>query len=512
MAALSFSGSLANAMLQFDLTAVWAFTTFLIFVVLTRVLYTAYCTPLSRVPGPWYAPFTNIPLKIAVLGGRRAFHVHNLHSRYGSVVRISPNELAICDTEGFNKIHAGRQGFPKNSWYQRITGDSILAIFTMRDPKVHAERRRILSKGFSKSSLRSSWEGEIRDMVNIAIDGMHQDALHDPTRAVDVSKWFTLLATDIAGRVMFGDSFGMLQAGKKTEYCELVEKATLASALREEIPFIRILAACLPIKLFKDVTASIPLMNEYGRRAVVNTRAALTLYSKQMTIFSGMVVGQEKEPGSLTDADIATEARNLTIAASDTTATALTYFVWDVIRRPQLQAALERELSTLQGEELTDEVLEHLPLFNATFLEVLRLHGSAASSLPRDVPNGGAVFDGFAVPEGTIVHTQAYTMHRRPEVWGVDADEFKIERWLNESGTSIRTGIEHSTYSPFGTGVRACIGIHLAWMEMRHAGAAFLLRCAQAQIAPEMHEDEMDMEDYFTMKPKGRRCMVSLSG
>lgn len=42
--------------------------------------------------------------------------------------------------------------------------------------------------------------------------------------------------------------------------------------------------------------------------------------------------------------------------------------------------------------------------------------------------------DGFSVTKGDMVSYQPYAMGRMKFIWGDDAEEFRPERWLNESG------------------------------------------------------------------------------
>lgn len=60
----------------------------------------------------------------------------------------------------------------------------------------------------------------------------------------------------------------------------------------------------------------------------------------------------------------------------------------------------------------SDGALEALPVLNGVIEETLRLYGAAPGSLPRVVPEGGATMAGHFLPAGTVVATQAYTMHR----------------------------------------------------------------------------------------------------
>jgi len=43
--------------------------------------------------------------------------------------------------------------------------------------------------------------------------------------------------------------------------------------------------------------------------------------------------------------------------------------------------------------------------------------------------------DGFSIRKGDSISYQPYGMGRMEFIWGEDAEEFRPERWLDESGT-----------------------------------------------------------------------------
>lgn len=149
----------------------------------------------------------------------------------------------------------------------------------------------------------------------------------------------------------------------------------------------------------------------------VRAAANLRQNGHSANLFGNMLAECEAgEKSDLTPEKVQAEAGNLIVAGSDTTSVTLTYLVWVVLRRPDLQARLEEELAGL-GDEFDDAALEKLPLLNAVIDETLRLYGAAPGNLPRSVPPSGATFGGFFVPGGTVVETQAYTLHRHPNVY-----------------------------------------------------------------------------------------------
>jgi hypothetical protein len=75
---------------------------------------------------------------------------------------------------------------------------------------------------------------------------------------------------------------------------------------------------------------------------------------------------------------------------------------------------------------------------------------AAPASLPRYVPKGGLVVNGIFLRPGTVISTQAYTMHRLKDVFGSDADDWRPERWLVEDQSEIKKMDKHMM--PFGQG------------------------------------------------------------
>ena len=77
------------------------------------------------------------------------------------------------------------------------------------------------------------------------------------------------------------------------------------------------------------------------------------------------------------------------------------------------------------------------------------------------IPCGGG--DGKSrvfVPSGTIIAINTYALHRRSDIYGTDANEFKPERWESLRPPSW-------AYLPFSAGPRVCIGrkFPLGWMK-----------------------------------------------
>lgn len=271
------------------------------------------------------------------------------------------------------------------------------------------------------------------------------------------------------------------------------------SGINAELPFIGFIARYLPIASLKSMFLPTDYLSTYGRRAITNARATSV---SSRNIFAGIIAESEKGSATLTEEDVVTEAANLIVAGSDTTAVTLTYLVWATLSNPKLQRELEEEVARLD-EEYNDAALEKLPLLNATIKETLRLYGAAPGSLPRSVPAGGATLASCFIPEGTTVSTQSYTIHRDGDVFP-DPEVFNVQRWLGDGDTRRM----EMAFSPFGAGARTCLGIHLAYMELRIAAAEFFRKCRGVKLAGDVTWESMRPENYFLIAPVGHRCEV----
>jgi cytochrome P450 len=72
------------------------------------------------------------------------------------------------------------------------------------------------------------------------------------------------------------------------------------------------------------------------------------------------------------------------------------------------------------------------------------------------------------------------------------------------------TAQQKAAFMPFGGGSRICIGINLAWIEIRISAALFFRKCRGARLSDCMDDDMMEMDSRFLVAPKGGCCYVTL--
>lgn len=127
----------------------------------------------------------------------------------------------------------------------------------------------------------------------------------------------------------------------------------------------------------------------------------------------------------------------------------------------------------------------------------MRIHSTSAMGLPREVPPSQQNIEiaGHTFQPGDVVSVPSYTIHRSPEVWGPDAEQFVPERWDPARLTARQKG----SFIPFSTGPRACVGRNIAEMELLViVGTVFRLFDYELQ-----QKGPMDTREGFLRKPMG---------
>ncbi|KAJ9635627.1 hypothetical protein H2204_005801 [Knufia peltigerae] len=177
---------------------------------------------------------------------------------------------------------------------------------------------------------------------------------------------------------------------------------------------------------------------------------------------------------------------DLTIGAGrDTTAGLLGWTFYLLARNPEIYTILRKAIIDHFGAYPSTENISFETLKSCTYLqnvmsEVLRLHPIVPENSRRAVrdttlPRGGGV-DGTSpvyIRKGSEVAYNVHIMHRRTDIWGPDAHEFKPERWNHR-----KTGWE---YLPFNGGPRICLGQQFALTEAGYVIARIVQRFDQIE-------------------------------
>ncbi|KAK0645431.1 putative N-alkane-inducible cytochrome P450 [Cercophora newfieldiana] len=162
------------------------------------------------------------------------------------------------------------------------------------------------------------------------------------------------------------------------------------------------------------------------------------------------------------------ELLNVLLAARDTTAGLLSSVFYFLARHPDVWRELAAEVAQLEDRIPDYDAIKSMRYLRAVLDETLRLHPPVPVNIRfaiRDttLPLGGGT-DGRApifVAKGTAINYSVWAIHRLPEVYGADAEDFRPQRWLDPD-RPLRPGW---AYLPFNGGPRICLGQQSALVE-----------------------------------------------
>lgn len=462
--------------------------------------------PLARLPGPWHTKWTDICLKYQTVKGRRPKYVHELHEKYGPIVRIGPDEASIMDTAAAQVIYSVKGEYHKSTFYQKLVPD-VQSVFSTIRVDVHRRMRRLLSSSLSETGLKVH-RAAVDRKARLAVQRMGEEM--ERRGATDVFHWSLSMATDVIGELSFGESFRTLETGVKSQYMRDLEAVAFAGSLRITLPWLVRLADYVPVPVVRRAVANQRRMGRYARESLARhyrlveeqgaAAAPPTLLSRLYQAGGGH--DGDGDGDGLAFREVRDNAQAYIVAGSDTTANTLTYLLWLVCARPPVRARLVAELAALPAG-FGDADLKPLPYLAQVIEETLRLYSAVPMGLPRAVPPEGARLCGHWVPGGCTVSVQAYSMHRNPAVFP-DPLKFDPSRW------AAPTPPMKESFFPFGGGSRVCIGSHLARMELRLTTAHFFRTFPHARVSTLEGFGDEDMEPamFFLLTPKRKMCLI----
>ncbi|KAK4934668.1 hypothetical protein LTR10_024132 [Elasticomyces elasticus] len=203
--------------------------------------------------------------------------------------------------------------------------------------------------------------------------------------------------------------------------------------------------------------------------------------------------GQAKHPDLVSHDEILGIIMSTIGAGADTTAGTMTYTLYLLCQNPEAMQSLKDELEqALENGSMSYPPkwtqVNRLPYLEAVLKESMRLMPIAAWGLDRVVPQGGATICGQYFPAGTVVGCQIDATMLDKDVYGKDSALFRPARWL-EAGEEQRRRMDRA-FIAFSAGKRICMGIHIAWLELKKALPLLVMNFDMALVNPKQNLNE----------------------
>ncbi|KAL1398954.1 hypothetical protein pipiens_002300 [Culex pipiens pipiens] len=189
-------------------------------------------------------------------------------------------------------------------------------------------------------------------------------------------------------------------------------------------------------------------------------------------------------PMKWTDLDITATAASFFFGGIETTATLLSFAVYEISLNSDIQDKLQQEIDSIQAglgnNLLTYESVQSMKYLDMVVTETLRLW-PPLGVLDRKCTRNFVMQDNngtqVTVEKGTVLQIPVQSIHRDPQYYP-DPMKFDPERFSEEN----RHTINKNAFLPFGAGPRNCIGSRLALMQSK-CFLYYLLRYFRVEIS-----------------------------
>ena len=208
---------------------------------------------------------------------------------------------------------------------------------------------------------------------------------------------------------------------------------------------------------------------------------------KKYVDFIDMLLDCRDDDGKgLDDKEIQDEVDTFMFEGHDTTASAISWCLYNLAANTDCQEKCRQEVLTVVGDhdEVTWDDLSRLTYLTMCIKESLRTH-PPVPVIGRVLTKPLTLPSGIILPTGTWCVCTIHGLNSNPNVWN-DSKKYLPERFSRENLSG-----RHSHASiPFSAGPRNCIGQHFAMNEMKTA-IALVLRYFKLTVDPEKPADKM---------------------
>ena len=411
-------------------------------------------TTLGIIPQPkTYGPLGNLPqldlhqpsqsiMKLSYEYGP----IFKLKFPTGTGIFISSADLVedASDESRFDKL--------VNAPLQKVrafSGDGLFTSWTKEDNWRKAHN--ILLPSFSQSAMK----GYHSMMVDIALQLVQKWARLNSDESINVPEDMTRLTLDTIGLCGFNYRFNSFYREKPHRFIK-----SMGRALDEAMNQSNRLGVQdkLLIKKKRQFNRDIEYMFSLVDRIIeerkqTESHDAEDLLSRMLDC-ADPVTGEK-----LSDENIRYQIITFLIAGHETTSGLLSFALYFLMKHPEVRANAYEEVDRiLTGSIPTYQQVRQLKYIRMILNEALRLWPTAplfSLYAKEDTLLAGT----YPLKRRDVVNILLPVLHRDPNAWGDDAEEFNPERFADPKK------IPHHAYKPFGNGQRACIGQQFAMHE-----------------------------------------------
>lgn len=387
-----------------------------------------------------------------------------------------------------------REIFTKYEVYHKEcpTGSGTFGL-VMREGQNWVKIRRILNPAFHVEKLKN-----MVPIMQLSCETMlkkwEEMVAEKGSSEIDVWSSLSSMSADVIARAAFGTSYEEGKRLFKLQDQHVIITFQVLRSVTNYIPGWRY----IPTKMNRKMIKVEREIREIVKNLIGKRKESLKKgkYEYKDDLLGIMLESNEKEieehGSGMTMDDIIEECKLFHLAGEDTTAALLTWTMLLLSQYQDWQTKAREEVFNHFGKDKSPdfESINHLKIVAMIINETLRFY-PPVTSLSRMI-HQSTKLDKLPLLKGKEFSLPTILVHRDPDLWGSDANEFNPGRFAQ--GVSNAAKVPGSFF-PFGGGPRVCIGQNFALVEAKLVLAKILQRFS-FQLSPS-----------YVHAP---RCLVSL--
>ncbi|KAF4622788.1 hypothetical protein G7Y89_g14238 [Cudoniella acicularis] len=438
-----------------------------------RITHRLYFSPLAPIPGPKLAAATRL-YEFYYQGLQHTkfpYQVKKLHAQYGPIVRISPFEISLNDSEFNIDFFMSDKKLDKDPWYYFFGFTN--AIFVLLNKDKHKMRQTNLSNHF-----RGKYWSDAQPMITTEISSLVSkfEISSLESTPLNVSKAYRKTGNELLRNFLLGEDYN----GQNSDSRDFAKEASTsfqplfrAAAWTRHFPWMFYMQYLTPTFVFekvmpmavykREIEAMVPSIiknhDELGTSATTSVKKAL-IYE----MIDHDPSYREKGAKPLIE-----EFMELLWGGRESIGHALTSVTYQILTQPHCQAKLYQELKNAPFDinTATYGQLKELKYLWAVCKEGIRMQFGCRFRIPR-VSSSPVHYKQYVIPAGTAVSMSPSFFHDDADIFP-DPLTFKPERWLEASPEELER--LEKFWNPFGNGSRSCGGRPMAYEVIFRATA-----------------------------------------
>ena len=405
-----------------------------------------------------------------------------IHRELGHVVHIRTvpgfDFYSVAGAEGVEQIlRTNQNNYPKPQIFldavSPLTGRGL---FTNQGDHWH-QQRRMMAPSFHHRRVAEMMD-IMKEETQKIIDRWKNKA--EKGQSINLKQEMMVLTMNIASRSLFSTDVSM-GAG---EIGEAVRTAFEYVGYRLNNPFS--FSEMLLGKRKKKFEKAKKVLDETVLGIVEKRRKSGNLGND---ILGMLLEAKDEETGQgMSDELLRDEMLTLLIAGHETTAAALTWAWYLMVKNPDKGAIFRENIENKTEEEKEKPFVDYARM---VFEESMRLY-PPAWGVPRFSLEDDEI-EGYQIKKGKVINISFWSMFRDPEIWE-NPDAFIPERFSVEK----KKILPRAAFIPFGLGKRQCIGLNMAMIE----GPLILEMLAkQFQLSLVDEAEEVKLDATFALHP-----------